>query len=155
MKLFTSTLDAILGAETLPMKAGVFENTSILGQVDAAAPTRTYNGPIPGDNRMGTAAQWQEVEQMRKRAKAESLAALSVDQKIDLALKQSGNAEQIAYQTAGSVSSLEYKLDRAFDNLNDMIARLGQGKPKEAEPPAGSSIFDGDDEDQQSILYRS
>jgi hypothetical protein len=166
MGLFTKMLDTVLESGTVPPQSngsdtGSFNNSLPPSQAVAATPndpagvTATYHGPAPGggNNHIGTVQQWQEVEKMREQAKAAKIGALSVDQKIDLALKQSENAEKIAHRTAGAVSAIDRKLDRTFQNLTTMIGRIGQGKPATEPDPPGSSIWD-DNEDQESIFGR-
>ncbi len=157
MRMFTKTLDMVLESATVPPQsngsnAGSFSNP--MTPSDSTAPTAAYHGPTPDDggNQWGTTAQWQEVERMRQKVKADKLEALSVDQKIDLALKQSENAERIAHRTAGAVFTIDNKLDRAFQNLTTMITRIGQGKPAVEPDPPGSSIFD--DGDPESVFGR-
>lgn len=149
MRLFEQALDTIIenGRDAAP-------------QIDTAGLTKAYvagsdsvNASTPSDNGWGTAQQWQSVEQMRGQAKAAKINSLSIDQKIELALKQAEQAEKIAYRSSASISALDVKLDRAFQNLAGMIRRVGGGKPAVEPDPPGSSIFDdNDNDDPESIL---
>lgn len=160
MRLFEQTLDTILenGPET-----GTFNNSLTPSQAAAAQPqqpdpaglTKTYVAPpqasTDGNQKWGTVEQWQQVEQMREQAKAEKMNGLTIDQKIELALKQAEQAEKIAYRSSAGISALDAKLDRVFQNLSGMIQRVGSGKPAVEPDPPGSSIFD-DDDDPESIF---
>lgn len=149
MKLFDRKLDTVLesGEQTTPLRPQP--------SLDPAGATKTYV-PQPqsapaANNQWGTMEQWQELEQMREKAKADKIAALTVDQKIELALKQAEAAERIAYRTSGMISSLDGKIDRAFQSLTQMINRIVQGKPATEPAEPGSSIFD-DGNDPESIM---
>ncbi len=162
MKLFQQTLDTVLENGTLPQSGqptGAYNPSQTAVAQDQAGMTRTYvpqpNGAdTQNNNQMGTIQQWQQVEQMREQSKAAKINGLTVDQKIELALKQAEQAEKIAYRSSAGISALDAKLDRVFQNLSGMIQQGGGGKSAAKPDPHGSSIFD-DDEDPESIFSTS
>lgn len=141
-----------------PNATATYQGQVPQGQTPANGATATYNGSQPGRmaDQMGSGEQWQQLRDARQQWKADKLGAMSVDQKIQMALQQSEEAQKIAYQTSRQVSVIDGKLDRAFASLAGMIKRISSGQPPQEPHQPGTSIWDDDndggDDDPESIL---
>lgn len=88
------------------------------------------------------------LEQLR----AQNLQNMPLDQKLNLVLQKTTEAERIAYRAMRSAEDFERRLDSAFNKLTAMMQRLAGGKPLQEPDPPGSSIFD--EGDPESIFGR-
>jgi hypothetical protein len=110
----------------------------------ANANTQTWHGSY--GNQMVDAAN--TLNQMR----ADHLKNMPLDQKLELVLKKTTEAEKVAYRALQSISDFDSKLDRVFKDLSGQIARVAGGKQPQQPDPPGSSIWDEDD--PESIFGR-
>lgn len=136
MKLFERTLDTILEANTATNPIGI-------PPTNQNTPTLTYTPQQNANQQMVDAINTREQLQANK------LSNMPIDQKIELALKQSGEAEKIAYRTLRNVSAVDKKIDKVFDDLSTMIQK---GPVKSVSETPGESIWD--EGDSESIFGR-
>lgn len=136
MRLFERTLDTVLEADTATSPNGALP-------VNQNSPTMTYS-PQQSPNQ-----QMVDAVRTREQLQANQLANMPIDQKIELALKKSAEAEKIAYRTLRDISAVDKKLDKAFKDLTTLIQK---GPGKTAPEPPGESIWD--EGDSESIFGR-
>lgn len=86
--------------------------------------------------------------------RADHLANMPLDKKLELVLQKTTESEKIAYQALRGVSEFSHKLDRVFKDLSGMIERVAKGQPAREPDPPGSSIWDNDEGDPESIFGR-
>lgn len=85
--------------------------------------------------------------------RADHLANMPLDKKLELVLQKTTESQKIAYRALRGVSDFSHKLDRVFKDLSGMIERVAQGKSAREPDPPGSSIWD-DEGDPESIFGR-
>lgn len=82
--------------------------------VDPAAVTATFPPQANGNG----SQQMYDAAMVRQQLQTQKLQALSVDQKIELALQKSTEAEKVAYRTMRDVSTVNSKLDKVLAGLS-------------------------------------
>jgi hypothetical protein len=129
--------------DTIVNEAGTIKGGGPFNPQDAGPATTSFTGQSPGGI---TPAEMLNIAKTREGLQQQNIQNMSLDQKLNLVLQKSAEAEKVAYAAAKSVSGFEQRLDRAFNDLSGMIKKLAGGKSLE-EP--GSSIWGEDDDTVQ------
>jgi hypothetical protein len=112
----------------------------------------TMQAPAPGSDRKLAPGEMGDAMRMVDQIRSDHYTNMPVQQKIDTALKKAMDGEKIAYRALRDVDLVGRKLDAAVKDINAKIQQVEGGKTM-VDPP-GSSIFDDDEEDPESIFGR-
>jgi hypothetical protein len=125
------------GSPALPRvgKAPVTQN--IRKPQQAASPSTGSWHETPPDAGNEAADAYGALQQIR----SNHLENLPLEKKLDMVLKQSSNAEKVAFRALNGVEGFSRQLDRVFKELSGKIERVAGGKPP-VEPDNSASIFD-------------